>query len=582
MLVLLKHTISRKIIIMKNYQKKILSSILSSALIVVGTSLALATNANAKEVYPDGIHFSDDEIYPVERLDDYTIEEEIADQYSNDGQTGNDNVKSDEPLRTSTDLVDTDGDGIPDEWEKNGFVNDQGKLFPLDEWGADPYRPDIFLQLNWMHPDPRVGQEDMYAPERSSLDKLVDLFDKNGYNLHIDAGEAYNNIPNSESYGGQTVPFKDIYITEFDHPALLLEYQRMDQLKDRSGLFHSGVIVKKVNSRNNGGVGTINGGSFTVQSLSDEYLHHIILHELGHNLGLSHYGPVGKIHIETPLNDEYLPNYRSEMNYIYSYGQFDYTHQVTYSSSNLPVECLYTRLKCYTGKYEVASDWDNISLKNPFIGRFNGKTAEKDAVQSVNKTHNVDFKDNSKKNDGNSVKTTDQNTVENTDVETPGITTENDVSEKTTVQTTMKSTPMETTSQRVDRKSNPETTKEVSPTMTRQVKNNDSRSQQVVTISTIIPISETPTSLSTMEKETSRTGEITEENSVDSHSIKTSVEKITPTSESIYEDNKNNNLVERKTNSQNNVIQNIIFALGTALATIGVVSLFGYFISGFM
>lgn len=565
---------------MKNYQKKILSSILSSALIVVGTSSALATNANAQEVYPDGIHFSDDEIYPVERLDDYTIEEEIADQYSNDGQTGNDNVQSDEPLRTSTDLVDTDGDGIPDEWEKNGFVNDQGKLFPLDEWGADPYRPDIFLQLNWMHPDPRVGQEDMYAPERSSLDKLVDLFDKNGYNLHIDAGKAYNNIPNSELYGGQTIPFEDVYITDFDHPALLLEYQRMEQLKDRSGLFHSGVIVKKVNSRKNGGVGTINGGSFTVQSLSEKYLHHIILHELGHNLGLSHHGPVGKIHIETPLNGEYLPNYRSEMNYIYSYGQFDYTHQVTYSSSKLPVECLYTRFKCYTGRYEVASDWDNIALKNPFIGRFNGKTAEEEVVQPVNKTHNVDFKENSEKNDDSSTKITSQTTVEDTNVETPDPTTENDVPEENIIQTTVEITPVETTSQRVDRKSTPETTKEVSPTITRQVEDNDSSSQQGVTISTIISISETPTSSSIVEKETP--GSATKENTVKSYPIKTSVEKETPTSESTYEDNTNDNPAEKNTHSQNNVIQNVIFALGTALATIGIIGWFGYFITGFM
>lgn len=561
---------------MKNYQKKTLSSILSSALIAAGVSSVLMPNANAQEVYPDGIHFSDDEIYPVERLDDYIIEEEIADQYSNDGQTGNDNVKSDEPLRTSTDLVDTDGDGIPDEWEKHGFVNDQGKLFPLDEWGADPYRPDIFLQLNWMHPDPRVGQEDMYAPERSSLDKLVDLFDKNGYNLHIDAGKAYNNIPNSESYGGQTVPFEDVYITEFDHPALLLEHQRMEQLKDRSGLFHSGVIVKTVNSNKNGGVGTINGGSFTVQSLSGKYLHHIILHELGHNLGLSHHGPVGKTHIETPLNGEYLPNYRSEMNYIYSYGQFDYTHQVTYSSNKLPVECLYTRFRCYTGRYEVASDWDNIALKNPFIGRFNGKNAEEDAVQPVNKTHNVDFKDNSEKNNAKSAV---QTTVEDTDVETPDLTTKNDVPEETTIQTTVKITPVETTSQRVDRKPSPETIKEISPTITRRVEDNDSRSQQGITISTI---SQPPTSSSMVEKETPEQEEVTKENTVESYTIKTSVEKETPTRESTYEDNTNDNLAEKNTHSHNNVIRNVIFALGTALATIGIASWFGYFIAGFM
>ena len=47
-------------------------------------------------------------------------------------------------------LKDTDGDGFPDEWERNGFTSADGKEFPLHRWGADPTRPDLFLQLNWM------------------------------------------------------------------------------------------------------------------------------------------------------------------------------------------------------------------------------------------------------------------------------------------------------------------------------------------------------------------------------------------------------------------------------------------------
>ena len=538
---------------MKNYQKKALSSILSSALIAAGVSSVLMPNANAQEVYPDGIHFSDDEIYPVERLDDYIIEEEIADQYSNDDKTDNDNVQSDEPLRTSTDLVDTDGDGIPDEWEKHGFINDQGKLFPLDEWGADPYRPDIFLQLNWMHPDPRVGQEDMYAPERSSLDKLVDLFDKNGYNLHIDAGKAYNNIPNSESYGGQTIPFTDMYINDFDNPALILEQQRVDYLKDRSGLFHSGTIVKRVNTNRNGGVGVINGGSFTVQSLSERYLHHIILHELGHNLGLSHHGPVGKTYIGSPLNGEFLPNYRSEMNYIYSYGQFDYTHQSSYSTDKLPVECLYTRLKCYEGKYEVASDWDNLQLKNLFIGRFNGKTAEKtDSVKLVNNTQNKKFNDQNNQyneltfqEDGNKEKKVSENTRED---------------EKDTLTTTQENHVTNTLT----------TTQENLSTNTRK-DNNKPVSQQGVVGSTTTSFPDKLDSNKVLETEKQEDSSLKNDKKV---STIVSTPKEEPT---ILKD------IEKEDDNQvNDIIINILISLGTALASIGILSWTWYVLSSFM
>ena len=143
----------------------------------------------------------------------------------------------------------------------------------------------------------------------------------------------------------------------------------------------------------------------------------------------------------------------------------------------------------------------------------------------------------------------------------------------------MEITPVETTSQRVDRKFTPETTKEVSPTITRQVEDNDSRSKQGVTISTIY---ETPTSSSMVEKETQESGTATKENTVESYPIKTSVEKETPTSESTYKDNTDDNSAEKNTHSHNNVIQNVIFALGTALATIGIASWFGYFIAKFM
>ena len=55
------------------------------------------------------------------------------------------------PVLTNTaTLVDSDGDGLPDIWEEQGVVLADGTEIPLPDWGADPNRPDVFLQLNWM------------------------------------------------------------------------------------------------------------------------------------------------------------------------------------------------------------------------------------------------------------------------------------------------------------------------------------------------------------------------------------------------------------------------------------------------
>ena len=120
----------------------------------------------------------------------------------------------------TTTLVDSDGDGLPDIWEEQGVVLADGTQIPLPDWAADPNRPDIFLQLNWMKSEwetkgcsekrQYAATEDdfgqflecadanvnVYRPSRQILNDLVDLFDRRGYNLHIDAGDYYTNIPN--------------------------------------------------------------------------------------------------------------------------------------------------------------------------------------------------------------------------------------------------------------------------------------------------------------------------------------------------------------------------------------------------
>lgn len=107
--------------------------------------------------------------------------------------------------------IDSDNDGLPDDWETEGVVLHDGTELALPDWGVDPNRPDLFLQLNWM--EDHNGRS--FAPSAQALQDIVDLFDDHGIALHIDAGETYTNIPNyTEFHGGETVAYSQYYFAD--------------------------------------------------------------------------------------------------------------------------------------------------------------------------------------------------------------------------------------------------------------------------------------------------------------------------------------------------------------------------------
>ena len=279
------------------------------------------------------------------------------------------------PVLTNTaTLVDSDGDGLPDIWEEQGVVLADGTEIPLPDWGADPNRPDVFLQLNWMASeydtlgcDTSAAREcananrTSYAPSTQSLDDLVDLFADHGISLHIDAGEHYTNIPNySDVHGGETLEYRDSYFDPSKFEAFQL-INTINNLGDRANIFRPGVLGDRMRAGSNAtGLSLVGDNSFYVANpggmANDEQVRNTILHEFGHTLGLRHWGAqefVRDIVEGSPMQ----AGYQSVMNYDRQFDYFNYSEKPYFADTP-------------AGKVFVPADWDKLQMANTRIGAY--------------------------------------------------------------------------------------------------------------------------------------------------------------------------------------------------------------------
>ena len=279
------------------------------------------------------------------------------------------------PVLTNTaTLVDSDGDGLPDIWEEQGVVLADGTEIPLPDWGADPNRPDVFLQLNWMASeydtlgcDTNAAREcananrTSYAPSTQSLDDLVDLFADHGISLHIDAGEHYTNIPNySDVHGGETLEYRDFYFDPSEFEAFQL-IDTINELGDRANIFRPGVLGDRMRAGSNAtGLSLVGDSSFYVANpggrANEEQVRNSILHEFGHTLGLRHWGAASYVNdiVEgSPMQD----GYHSVMNYNHQFNYFNYSEQPYFADTP-------------AGKVFIPADWDSLVLNSPRIGAY--------------------------------------------------------------------------------------------------------------------------------------------------------------------------------------------------------------------
>ena len=277
------------------------------------------------------------------------------------------------PVRTNTaTLTDSDGDGLPDIWEEEGVVLADGTEIPLPDWGADPKRPDLFLQLNWMASEYDTlgcntsaarecagANRTIYAPSTQSLDELVDLFDDHGINLHIDAGAHYTNIANyTDPHGGESLDYRDTYFDPSRHEAFQL-IDTINELGERANIFRPGVLGDRMRAGSNAtGLSLVGDTSFYVANpggrANEEQVRNSILHEFGHTLGLRHWGAAKYVEDfaeGSPMQD----GYHSVMNYNHQFNYFNYSEQPYFA--NTP-----------NGRVLIPADWDSLEMDSPRIG----------------------------------------------------------------------------------------------------------------------------------------------------------------------------------------------------------------------
>ncbi len=240
--------------------------------------------------------------------------------------------------------IDSDGDGLPDDWEINGVdTNHDGVIdLNLSAIGADPNVPDIFIEADWMEYEgddfnfmwihEKKNQKNT-APSALALKKVYDQFNSHGIKVHIDAGpDSIMNYDTGETWGDLSGANALTYQDFFDIGSGYEHWNRtaMDNFtKARWTTFRYCLFVNRFDDKGTSGIAENSPGQFFIVASGciggsdyDTAIAGTIMHELGHTLGLSHGGLYYDSSTNKVLNDNNTRKYNhlSIMNYDYQFS----------------------------------------------------------------------------------------------------------------------------------------------------------------------------------------------------------------------------------------------------------------------
>jgi hypothetical protein len=233
-------------------------------------------------------------------------------------------------MQPSLSDLDCDGDGLLDTWEDGSYTAPSGNAIPLAAMGTQKWKKDALVEVDWTQ---------VAEPDAAIFARLHDAFaagpvlnpdGSSGVNLIIDHGAG--SLPNGVTTGGgEVLPDHEILAFE-DNPPVngtpvtnFYEYKKNHFDPDRLRIFHYAIFGYH-DLQGMSGQGERFGNDFYV-TLADHPSSNdadaqvgTFMHELGHNLGLTH-GDLNASNAQSFFM--FKPNLPSVMNYRYTFTGVD-------------------------------------------------------------------------------------------------------------------------------------------------------------------------------------------------------------------------------------------------------------------
>src|SRR5262245_28982179 len=212
--------------------------------------------------------------------------------------------------------ADTDGDGLPDAWEKHGYTDPEtNKFVDLPGMGAKYDHKDVFVEVDYM-----VAGDHTHKPLKKAIDGVVKAFKnapvlnpdgKTGIKLHVDYGQG------GLLKGGNSLPEQALL------PGVISgDWSAFDVIKnanfapERRPIFHYAIFAHNIHPNGTSGISRgipasdfiVSLGAWTNQVGTLQEQAGTFMHELGHNINLRH---GGSDHVN------YKANFLSVMNYFF-------------------------------------------------------------------------------------------------------------------------------------------------------------------------------------------------------------------------------------------------------------------------